>query len=67
MKLARLKKTNENIVVLIPSKTYKGVYEDKKNGNVIIDYSTLNLVINEDGKKMCVGDDDIEIIKEIDD
>ena len=67
MILAKLKNTNENIIVLIPSKTYKGVYEDKKNGNVIIDYSTLNLVINEDGKKMCVGDDDIEIIKEIDD
>ena len=67
MKLARLKKTNENIVVLIPSKIYKGVYEDKKNGNTITDYYTLNLAMKEDGTKICVGDDDIEIIKEIDD
>ena len=66
MKLARLKKTNENIVVLIPSKTYKGVYEDRKNGNTIIEYYTLNLAMKEDGTKICVGDDDIEIIKEID-
>ena len=67
MKLARLKKTNENIVVLISSKMYKGIYEDKKNGNTFIDYYTLNLAMKEDGTKICVGDDDIEIIKEIDD
>ena len=66
MKLARLKKTNENIVVLIPSKTYKGVYQDVK-GNSIIDYQTLNFIVTESGVNKCVGDDDLEIIEEIDD
>ena len=66
MKLAKLKSTNENVIVLIPSKTYKGVYQDVK-GNSIIDYQTLNFIVTESGVNKCVGDDDLEIIEEIDD
>ena len=66
MKLAKLKSTDEYVVVLIPSSTYKGVYENVK-GNSIIEYKTLNYVINEKNEHKCVGDDDLEIIEEIDD
>jgi molybdopterin biosynthesis enzyme MoaB len=66
MKLAKLKSNNKNVIVLIPSKVYKGVYEDKK-GNSIVEYKTLNLVVDENNSYKCVGDDDLEIIEEIND
>ena len=66
MKLAKLKSTNENVIVLIPSKSYKGIYEDRK-GNSVIEYRTLNYIVNEKYEHKFVTDEDLEILKEIED
>ena len=67
MKLAKFKPTNENVIVLISSKPYKGIYEDRKKGNSIIEYQTLNYIVNEKYEHKFVTDEDLEILEEIED
>ena len=61
MKLAKLKNSDEKVIVLIPSKEYNGIYEDRRNGNSIIKYNTLNHIVDENYKHRFVFDDDINL------